>query len=98
LETYEAMECAMKPIARTLLLSSLFVIGASAAFAQLGPYRHHHGVRIWHRYNVPSPGGYVLGPAYGWPGEPLGPAYWNGNGPSNPRACGPGACQDNPLY
>jgi hypothetical protein len=97
-KTDEAMECAMKPIVRMLLLSSLFVVGAGPAFAQPGPYWHRHGVRTWHRYGVPGPGGYVLGPAYGRPGEPLGPAYWNGYGPGNPRVCGPGACQDNPLY
>lgn len=41
----------------------------------------------------------VMGPAYGWPGEPLGPAYWtNQLWMSDPQVCGPGACQDNPWY
>jgi hypothetical protein len=90
----------MKPIVRTLLLTVLtlpLVIEAGVAFAQPGPHHwHRHGV--WHRHGLPTPGGYVLGPAYGRPGEPLGPAYWNGNWPGDPRTCGPGACQDNPLY
>lgn len=80
----------MRPIACMLLLSSLFVLGVSPGFAQAKPY--------WHRHAVRSPGGHVLGPAYGRPGEPLGPAYWNGNWPGDPRTCGPGACQDNPRY
>lgn len=91
----------MKSTVRTFfltLLASLLVIGASSAFAQPGASWHRHGVRGWHGHGVRSPGGYVLGPAYGWPGEPLGPAYWNGNWPGDPRACGPGLCQDNPLY
>lgn len=88
----------MKSIIRTLLLTALFALGASAAFAQPGPYWHHHG-RYWRGYGVRSPGGYVLGPAYGRPGEPLGPAYWSENWwPGDPRTCGPGACQDNPRY
>jgi hypothetical protein len=40
----------------------------------------------------------VLGPAYGVPGEPLGPAYNTDLWMPNPRTCGPGACQDNPWY
>lgn len=40
----------------------------------------------------------VLGPAYGQPGEPLGPAYNTDLWMPNPRTCGPGACQDNPWY
>jgi hypothetical protein len=40
----------------------------------------------------------VTGPAYGHPGNWLGPAY-NGNySMPDPRTCGPGACQDNPWY
>jgi hypothetical protein len=85
------MGCEMKRIIRTLFLVSLFVLGASSVFAQGYPHWHHHGMRYR--------GGHVLGPAYGWPGEPLGPAYWNSwSWPGNPRTCGPGACQDNPLY
>jgi|HubBroStandDraft_1064217.scaffolds.fasta_scaffold1580975_2 hypothetical protein len=40
----------------------------------------------------------VMGPAYGRPGEPLGPAYNTNEPMSDPRTCGPGACQDNPYY
>lgn len=40
----------------------------------------------------------VMGPAYGQPGEPLGPAYNTDLWMPNPRTCGPGACQDNPWY
>lgn len=40
----------------------------------------------------------VMGPAYGVPGEPLGPAYNTDLWMPNPRTCGPGACQDNPWY
>jgi hypothetical protein len=40
----------------------------------------------------------VLGPAYGRPGEWLGPAYNMNLLMPSPRVCGPGACQDNPLY
>jgi hypothetical protein len=85
------MGCEMKRIIRTLFLVSLFALGASSASAQGYPRWHHYGTR--------TRGGYVLGPAYGRPGEPLGPAYWNSwSWPGNPRTCGPGACQDNPLY
>ena len=94
----------MKPIIRTLSLAALLVIGAGSAFAQPGPYWHRHGSRYWHGQVVypgvvRSPGGYVIGPAYGRSGEPLGPAYWSENWwPSDPSTCGPGACQDNPRY
>jgi hypothetical protein len=40
----------------------------------------------------------VTGPAYGHPGEWLGPAYNTPLQMSNPLTCGPGACQDNPWY
>ena len=40
----------------------------------------------------------VTGPAYGVPGEPLGPAYNTDLWMPNPSTCGPGACQDNPWY
>lgn len=80
----------MRTALATIILFSTFVLGVSSGFAQGYPYRYH--------YRAPSPGGYVLGPAYGLPGEPLGPAYWNRDWPGNPRACGPGLCQDDPRY
>lgn len=40
----------------------------------------------------------VTGPAYGRPGEWLGPAYNTPLWMPNPSTCGPGACQDNPWY
>jgi hypothetical protein len=40
----------------------------------------------------------VVGPAYGHPGNWLGPAYNTNLWMPNPRTCGPGACQDNPWY
>jgi hypothetical protein len=40
----------------------------------------------------------VMGPAYGHPGNWLGPAYNTDLWMPNPRTCGPGACQDNPWY
>lgn len=46
-------------------------------------------------------GGHVRGLAYGYPGEQLGPVYMHTTGPEmtpDPRTCGPGACQENPLY
>ena len=82
----------MRRIFPTLLLVAVFASAASSVFAQGYP-RWHYGAR--------TRGGYVLGPAYGWPGEPLGPAYWNTGGwswPGNPRTCGPGLCQDDPRY
>jgi hypothetical protein len=75
---------------RILFFVLAFALGATSVFAQ--------GYPRWHHYGAPSPGGYMFGPAYGWPGEPLGPAYWNENWPSNPRTCGPGLCQDDPRY
>jgi hypothetical protein len=79
----------MRRSLQTLLLVALFAVSANSAFAQ--------GYPRWHHYR----GGYVPGPAYGWPGEPLGPAYWYTGGwswPGNPRTCGPGLCQDDPRY
>lgn len=40
----------------------------------------------------------VTGPAYGHPGNWLGPAYNTDLWMPNPGTCGPGACQDNPWY
>jgi hypothetical protein len=40
----------------------------------------------------------VRGPAYGVPGNWLGPAYNTDLWIGDPRTCGPGACQDNPWY
>jgi hypothetical protein len=40
----------------------------------------------------------VMGPAYGRPGEWLGPAYITHPWMPDPSTCGPGACQDNPWY
>ncbi|HEY2527496.1 MAG TPA: hypothetical protein VGJ20_06010 [Xanthobacteraceae bacterium] len=48
-------------------------------------------------YRYPGTHCCVAGPAYGWPGEPLGPGVW-GDSTTNLRSCGPGACQDNPYY
>jgi hypothetical protein len=58
--------------------------------------RYRHGGYFNHYY-IPR-NCCVLGPAYGQPGEPLGPAYNTDLWMPNPRTCGPGACQDNPWY
>jgi hypothetical protein len=58
--------------------------------------RYRHG-GYFNYYYIPR-NCCVLGPAYGQPGEPLGPAYNTDLWMPNPRTCGPGACQDNPWY
>jgi hypothetical protein len=85
-----------------LLTASAVAAGATAASAQ--PYHHHYGYHGPRPHiTAPADDWYgnrtccVLGPAYGRPGEPLGPGRW-GDHYTNMRVCGPGACQDNSLY
>ncbi len=87
------------------LWTSAIAVTATAALAQ--PYSANadgtHGARnvTAPAYGRPGePNRYVIPPGgpYGRPGEPLGPAFWGQSPPTNPRACGPGACQDDPRY
>ena len=96
----------MSGLVRTLLWTATAAVTATAAFAQSSPAErpHHNGAYqsaayLAHRHHGRVYGSHccVLGPAYGQPGEPLGPALWNQN-IINPRTCGPGACQDDPRY
>src|SRR5580693_3954830 len=91
-------------ILRVSFVALLSAVVTASASAQ--PYpdhrRPHHGASAWYMRDwyggMLRPPCCVLGPAYGRPGEPLGPAYNLGLRMSNPRVCGPGACQDNPYY
>jgi hypothetical protein len=58
-----------------------------------GPYFDRYGRYVYVPRNC-----CVMGPAYGHPGQPLGPAYNTDLWMPNPGTCGPGACQDNPWY
>jgi hypothetical protein len=81
---------------KTALVLVIFLGGTSASLAQTNP-AESNTAQMHKIYR----GGRVSGPAYGHPGEPLGPAYMGTTGPeqmSDPRTCGPGACQDNPRY
>jgi hypothetical protein len=81
----------------TALLVLIFGLTGMSATAQadrVNRYYDYDYAHI-HRYH------HVRGPAYGWSGEPLGPVYMHTTGPEktpDPRTCGPGACQNNPLY
>jgi hypothetical protein len=87
----------MKPTVGAALAVLILGVAGIAAPAQAHSSKHYYdryydSVRHYH---------HVRGPAYGWPGQPLGPAYWGTTGPElmpDPSTCGPGACQDNPRY
>jgi hypothetical protein len=82
----------MKLTIGAVLAALVMAGGPGAAMAQ--PRPDGFGVRVHHHRHV-------AGPVYDRRGEELGPAYWGTTGPEampNPATCGPGACQDNPLY
>src|SRR5580704_5919998 len=93
---------------RLSLLVLLLAIVTASNLACAQPYaderRRHPGAHVSARHMRDWYGGTfrpaccVLGPAYGRPGEPLGPAYNLGVWMPDPRVCGPGACQNNPHY
>ena len=96
----------MRFAVRILVLTLAFAFTATAVLAQPYPapyYDDHYGPRSRPHIVVPAyvwPNNRtccVAGPAYGRPGEPLGPGRW-GDYYTNMRVCGPGACQDNPNY
>ena len=79
-----------------LVLLSAIVTASNLACAQPYPdarkqHRPVHAGRMpdWY-YGTNRPACCVLGPAYGRPGEPLGPAYNMGVLMPDPRVCGPG--------
>jgi hypothetical protein len=91
-----------------ILAASAIAASATAALAQSYPAARYYDDAYYGPRNVPhvTVPAYqwpynrtccVLGPAYGQPGEPLGPGRWDDHY-TNMRVCGPGACQDNPLY
>ncbi len=93
---------------RNLALTAAFACVATAAVAQPYPAAryddaYYYGPRSRPHITVPAyvwPNNRdccVAGPAYGRPGEPLGPGRWD-DYYTNMRVCGPGACQDNPNY
>jgi hypothetical protein len=98
----------MRRVVKTLLWTSAIAMTATAALAQPYPAARYYDGYGYGPRNVPHvtvpayqwPNNRtccVLGPAYGRPGEPLGPGRWD-DYYTNMRVCGPGACQDNPLY
>jgi hypothetical protein len=77
---------------KLLLLCAVMLVSVVTAVpvaAQYYPYQQGLGNQ---------PACCVTGPAYGRPGEPLGPAYNSGLFMPHPSTCGPGACQNNPYY
>jgi len=108
----EKIEGTMKFAIGTVLRSSLFAVTATVALAQAssaaalpcyepyvkGPLSHRAKARVISHFCAPyEPRGTVLGPAYGRPGEPLGPGIRDLS-IINPRSCGPGLCQNDSHY
>jgi hypothetical protein len=86
----------MRILAKSLMFASALVCAATAASAEpygVGKVTYHvrHFVGHWR-------GRRMVGPVYGWPGQPLGPAYHMRLWMPDPRLCGPGLCQDDPWY
>jgi len=78
----------------TILALAVTMGTASMALAQTNPSTTDYG-QHGHHYR------HVRGPAYGRPGQPLGPAYMGTVGherTTDPSTCGPGLCQDDPRY
>jgi hypothetical protein len=95
----------MGRIARILPWVLTMAVVATAASAQTSPTVHSRHHRTLDNAYVPAPPDRtaiesccVLGPAYGRPGEPLGPGIWGLTGVINPRSCGPGLCQNDSHY